>query len=118
MMRAVSSRFGFTLPPPCLHFRSGGRAKAKRRQSGSDRLLYYTRKAQNQAATFEKKKWHNVASDDNNNNNNNRCEATVHSHFTPYFTNSKENIMTDSYIRSTVHCSLYNAMNFGFLIGI
>ena len=34
MSRAVSSHFGSTLLPPCLHFRSEGKAKAERRHGG------------------------------------------------------------------------------------
>ena len=63
---------------------------------------------ENKDATFEKK----MVPDDNCNNN--RCEPL----FTPHFSSYNANTMTDSYIRLTVHCSLLNAMNFGFLRGI
>ena len=45
-----------------------------------------------------------------NNNNNNRDETL----FTPQFTVYKANAMTDSYIRPSVNCELWNAMIFGF----
>ena len=67
---------------------------------------------------FWEKKVAQVAPDDNNNNNNNRDETTVPSQFTPQFTVYKANTMTDSYIRSTVKCEMWIAMNFGFLRGI
>ena len=110
--------------PFCLHFastlRSEARAKAERRQ-GEGRVealcgpkVYYIipQKPKIRVPLLRKKKWDKTTLDDNYNYN--RYEPL----FTPHFTNCRANTMTDSYIHSTVHCSLWNAMNFGFLRGL
>ena len=102
--------------PFCLHFastlRSEARAKAERRQSGNivcaDRLLYYTQKPKIRVPLLRKKsgiKRHSMTI---------TITIGMRSLFTPHFTNCMANTMTDSYIHSTVHCSLWNAMNLGF----
>ena len=106
--------------PCCLRSVSTSGAKPERRQSKArvEATVYYIipKKAKIRVPLLRKKSGTKTVPYDNNNNK--KYEATVHSHFTPHFTNYKVNTMTDSYIRSEVKCQMSNAMNFGFLRGI
>ena len=98
-------------------FRSGARANPERRQSEprakaewrQPPVKIVPKRTKNRLPLLRKKsgtKWHPITI---------TITIGMRPYFTPLFTVYKANAMTDSYIRPSVNCELWNAMIFGFL---